>query len=84
MSGVEAKSLASTRRLLPSAMGEGPVVGMTIGNMVADLYERAEFLSLDLDHQSLTVAVEFDRVETDTVETVPLYQIRAEMKAMPR
>jgi molybdopterin converting factor small subunit len=81
---VKVQLLASTRTLLQGSIEEGTVVGLTIGNMVADLYERAEYLGLALDHRSLLINMEYEPVETDTVETVAAYKVRAEMKAMPR
>lgn len=82
MTDIRVQSLASTREVFPRYTESGPVMGMTIGNMVADLYERAEFLGVDLDVASLTVKVVPQEFPGEDGRTT--HKIVAQVEGLPR
>ena len=71
--------LLGVSREVPTQVRAIPnVLGLTIGNMVCDLYERAEYLGLTPDVSTLKVEVRDDNVR---VEDHPqTFMIRAEIQ----
>ena len=83
MDGV--KALGSTRMVtsaqVEQAGSPGTLLGLTIGNMVADIYERAAFLGVEPDLSTLRIEVAHDdlRVEGNPAT----HQIRAYIEGTP-
>lgn len=75
--------LLGVSRQVPLQHGASPtVLAMTLGNMVCDLYERAEFLGLEPDLE--TFKVEFTPTDQRRPREERVWTIRAHIEGASR
>lgn len=77
MSDAKFRSLRVTRFVPVNA--PGTVVGMVVGNMISDIHERAYFLDVILEPDSLRVTTR----EVKQVGDITGFEIVAEMQGAP-